>query len=637
VKLASLFFRKGEKLSIRLLFWILLLSSIFTLIATTIQIYLDYRESRQTLEISLQQVEETALPAVAVAMWNLDKEVMESILDGLLTQPDILYLEVVDTYNHPIIQLGDIEVKNSLERLYPIMYTNDAAQQIKIGQLKVVATLAEIYRKLMDKVVVILLTQGVKTFLMSICILVLVERLVIRHLNSLAKWAYSVELENPNELLILPRGKSGEGDVIDSVTRAINTMQLNLIQALLDREKAERLTKSIVENTSSLIYAKDPQGSYTMVNQQFLTALGLNSDKVIGHTDSQLFSENVANALRHHDLIVTQQAKPVTFDEEVMQQGQVEYYVSVKFPIFDDNQKLSGTGGVSTNITDRHQKEQQILELNESLEAKVEERTKALQKSVINLELTQAQLVESEKMSALGGLVSGVAHEINTPLGVSVTAASHLVSLVNGFESEYKSGNLKRSFLENYMVNIKESSDILTRNLDRAANLVQNFKQIAADQSREVKRQFEIKTYIEEVIGAINPKFKTADHTITIEAENPITLDSYPGAIAKIITDLIMNSITHGFKDVTEGEIKIKLTQVGGSLEINYQDNGVGLDAQQLEKVFEPFYTTTRGSGDSGLGMSICYNLVTHMLGGRIKCIESATGAHFNIHIPLVS
>ncbi len=637
MKPASFLFRKSEKLSIRLLFWILLLSSIFTLMATSIQIYADYRESRHTLEKSLQQVQVTALPAVAVAMWNLDKEVMESILNGLLSQPDILYLEVVDDYRHPIVQLGNINVKNALEQFYPIMYTKDAGQQIQIGQLKVVATLAEIYRKLMDKVVVILLTQGVKTFLMSICILILFERLVIRHLNSLAKWAYNVELANADQLLTLPRRDSGKGDVIDKVTGAINTMQLNLIKAMLEREQAERLTTSIIENTSSLIYAKDQHGNYTMVNQEFLNALKLSSEQVIGHTDSELFTQEIADSLRKHDLIVTQQAKTVTFDEEVMKQGQLEYYVSVKFPIFDEDGNLCGSGGVSTNITDRFRKEQQIIELNESLETKVKVRTEELQESLRNLKITQEQLIESEKMSALGSLVTGVAHEINTPLGVSVTAASHFSDLVDGFENEYKSGNLKRSFLEHYITEIKESSNILQHNLELAANLVQNFKQIAVDQSHEVKREFDLKSYLNEICISIKPQLKFGGHTITIEAHNPVHLNSYPGVIRKIITNLVMNSVNHGFKSISNGEIKIKLTQTENTVDIDYQDNGTGLDASQIEKVFDPFYTTDRVSGGTGLGMSISYNLVVGMLMGRIKCMESSNGAHFKVSFPVDS
>jgi len=247
----------------------------------------------------------------------------------------------------------------------------------------------------------------------------------------------------------------------------------------------------------------------------------------------------------------------------------------------------------------------------------------------------QSQLVEAEKMAALGGLVAGVAHEINTPIGVGVTAASILSDRIDVFNVEYQSGQLKRASLDELLSDAKESSDMILRNLRRASELVRNFKQVAVDQSSEGQRKFELKAYLEELSQSLLPQLKHDRHEIYIQAAEEINLYSYPGLFAQVMTNLIMNSVIHGFKEKTEGKINIILALVDGVVCIDYQDDGAGLNEEQCEKVFEPFYTTVRGSGGSGLGMSISYNLVVSKLKGTIVCVDSENGAHFKISFPV--
>lgn len=632
-QLAKLLFPNSEKLSLRLLFWILMLSSVLALLATTIQLYTDYRESRHSLEQSLDKIDDSVLPAIAVATWKLDKEVMESILTGLLTQGGILRAEVFDSYNTPILQVGLLgKEDNSFERNYPILFTDQTGHQLPIGRLKITATLSEIYQQLFDKTVIILLTQGLKTFFMSICILILVERMVIRHLNSLASWAKKVDLANPEQLLSLPNRYAGQGDAIDKVQHAINSMQTNLINALAQREQTERLVNSIINNSPSLIYAKDVKGRYQMVNQKFLSALNLDEQQVIGQTTSELFPQEVAAKLQQHDSVIATIGKPVIFDEQL---GTETIYMSAKFPIFDDSGNMVGTGGVATDITDRRRKEQQIVELNENLEKKVRLRTQELQASLDNLKITQEQLIESEKMSALGNLVAGVAHEINTPLGVGITATSYLEEAVSEFEQQLLNKQLSETEVVKYISTSQESIGILQSNLNRAVSLIRNFKQVAVDQSSEAQREIELCSYLHELIHSLKPQLKKAEHKIEIECTRPIAVNSYPGALAQILTNLVMNSVIHGFKDRTEGKIRIVATQQGKNVCLDYHDNGRGLNDEQREKVFEPFYTTARGASGSGLGMSISYNLVANRLGGQIRCLEAEWGAHFRLLFPI--
>lgn len=274
---------------------------------------------------------------------------------------------------------------------------------------------------------------------------------------------------------------------------------------------------------------------------------------------------------------------------------------------------------------------QSNLRANQKLQINIE----ALAQANEQLSAAQSQLVESEKMAALGGLVAGVAHEINTPIGVSVTATSHLSEQINSFNKEYKNGELRRSSLENLLITTKESTEMLMRNLERASELIRNFKQVAVDQSSEEKREFELKSYLGELCQSLHPKLKQGNHQITISAERLINLNSYPGVIAQIVSNLIINSVQHGFKEKKQGEIKIELSLNNHLVTIDYQDNGIGLTDQHREKVFEPFYTTARSMGGSGLGMSISYNLVTSKLNGSFGCLKSSLGAHFQIKFPL--
>lgn len=271
-----------------------------------------------------------------------------------------------------------------------------------------------------------------------------------------------------------------------------------------------------------------------------------------------------------------------------------------------------------------------LHKINQELQANI----KALAEANTKVSTTQEQLVESEKMAALGGLVAGVAHEINTPLGVSVTATTHLADHLDLFEKEYQTGKLKKSSLDNLLIDAKESSGILIRNLHRASELISNFKQVAVDQSSEDRREFELQSYIEELIQSLGPQFKQGNHSVHLTSSSKIHLNNFPGVIAQIMTNLIMNSLNHGFKNKTHGEIFIALTIENNEIVIDYRDKGVGLTEQQREKVFEPFYTTARSTGGSGLGMSISYNLITSKLNGTIHCLEASEGAHFRITFP---
>lgn len=270
------------------------------------------------------------------------------------------------------------------------------------------------------------------------------------------------------------------------------------------------------------------------------------------------------------------------------------------------------------------------------LEELVSKRTSELQESLNNLERTKDQLVESEKMASLGDLVAGVAHEINTPVGIGVTAASHLESETKTFTEAFKNGELSKSQFENYVNLANESSQMILSNMIRAASLIQSFKKVAVDQSSEEKRPFKLKEYIDEVLLSIHSKFKHTNHTILVTGESDFLLNSYPGALSQVITNLCMNSLIHGFEHTESGHISIIIEQIGDTARIIYSDNGSGISPEIVKRIFDPFFTTKRGRGGSGLGMNIVYNLVSQTLQGTIVC-ESilGEGTEFVMEIPI--
>ncbi len=260
---------------------------------------------------------------------------------------------------------------------------------------------------------------------------------------------------------------------------------------------------------------------------------------------------------------------------------------------------------------------------------------KALENSLEALKSTQNQLVQSEKMAALGNLVAGVAHEINTPLGVGITAASFLNEKTENYSLKYQSEDLKRSDLEKYLMIATESSAMILTNLNRAADLVTNFKQVAVDRSTGERRTFELKDYTEKLLFSLEPKLKQTKHTIIINCPE-IKICSYPGIFSQIITNLVMNSLIHGFNGIDRGIIKIDISKEKNLLIICYTDNGNGMDRETLDKIFDPFFTTNRSSGGTGLGMHILYNLVTQSLDGEMECTSKPEkGVVFFIRVPI--
>jgi two-component system, NtrC family, sensor kinase len=251
------------------------------------------------------------------------------------------------------------------------------------------------------------------------------------------------------------------------------------------------------------------------------------------------------------------------------------------------------------------------------------------------LRLAQDSLLQAERLASLGGLVAGVAHEINTPVGVALTSASVLHDATCLIRQRMDDGAIKRSDLSTYLVTAEESARLIMSNADRAAHLIQSFKQIAVDQTNEERRSFALHAYLDEVVTSLMPRIRKSRVKVVIDCGEDIRINSYPGALAQIITNLTMNSLMHAFDANAAGFIRIQVRQSEDDIELIFSDDGKGIQLEHIGKVFDPFFTTQRGHGGTGLGLNIVFNIIAKQFGGTITVSSKpGEGSRFAICFP---
>lgn len=294
-------------------------------------------------------------------------------------------------------------------------------------------------------------------------------------------------------------------------------------------------------------------------------------------------------------------------------------------------------------VSVKNVKKQNANKLRDQLEKKVERRTRELERTngelestLLELKETQEYLIHTEKMASLGDLVAGVAHEINTPIGMSLTGITHFIDISKNINSLYKNEEMSQEDFESFLIDSDELAKSINTNLVKAADLIRSFKEIAVDQSSEAQRTFNMRNYLEEVLLSLHHEIKRKKHTISIDCSDDLMIVSYPGSFSQIITNLIMNSFIHAFKGDTVGNISIEVQVDKNILFLTYTDNGKGISQENLSKIFDPFFTTNRNHGGSGLGLNIIYNIINTTLKGKIECssIENV-GIEFKIVIPM--
>lgn len=289
------------------------------------------------------------------------------------------------------------------------------------------------------------------------------------------------------------------------------------------------------------------------------------------------------------------------------------------------------------NEVHRHNKEREILELNAILEDKVTQRTQELERQITYLQETQTQIVEQEKLASLGGLMAGFTHEVNTPIGISLTLSAHLRDRLELLRQDFESGALtKQQFIE-LTDDIKEACSKIQSNLDKAAEHIKSFKAFTIDQSNDEARLFNLKYFVTSIINALKPTLKMTAIKIDVIMDEGIEIRSYPIVFSQIVTNLVINSIAHAFEASQPGNIRIAAYFEGDFLVFDYSDDGKGIDPSIKERLFEAFVTTAKERGGSGLGTHIVHSLITRTLGGEVEFTsQPGQGTRFLFRIPKI-
>jgi PAS domain S-box-containing protein len=393
------------------------------------------------------------------------------------------------------------------------------------------------------------------------------------------------------------------------------------------------IINTIMNNSQDTIYFKDINSKFILNSKAHAMQFGLeNPMDLRGKDDYDFFPKEFADMAYATEQEIIRSGKPIIGKVEQWDHmdGTTTWFLASKYPLYNSDGDIIGTWGNSKDITDIKKTEYEIAKVNKELT----ELTKSQKENLEKLRITQEQLVEKEKMAALGQLVAGVAHEINTPVGICVTTISHIKQKSLKFKKGAESDFTKKEINE-FLCYLEDTTEIIAINLERAANLIHSFKQIAVDQSHYKKMVFNLKDYIDTIILSLKHELKHRDHEINILMDYSILLNSFPGVFSQIFTNCIMNTFLHGYAEKEHINIDIEIAIVDGNLQILYKDYGQGIRPAIVEHIFEPFFTTKFGHGGSGLGMSIVYNLVTRKLGGEITCERNKNqGVLFRIVLP---
>ncbi|MGZ5877379.1 MAG: PAS domain S-box protein [Bradyrhizobium sp.] len=409
------------------------------------------------------------------------------------------------------------------------------------------------------------------------------------------------------------------------------------VRDITDQKRAEeaiaegrRRLQQVIDTVPAVINVKDKQLRYVLMNRYMAGVLGIEPADAIGRTTTDLMSRYGAQKTDENDRRVVASGRELGFYEEEYydSSGNLRQWLVNKLPLFDGNGEIENIVTVALDIGERKRGELEMRKAKDAAEA-----------ALRNLRETQNSLIEAEKLAALGRLVAGVAHEVNNPVGISLTVASSLERKTALIAAEVARGDLKRSSLNEYLDASRSASSQLVANLNRAAELITSFKQVAADRNYSDQRTFDLGDLTEQVVMSLRPGLRKHNLTLTVDCQPNLMMNSYPGPYGQVLTNLFLNSVAHAFPDGKPGAVDIQVREYGkDNVEIIFSDNGCGMSLDVRRRAFDPFFTTRRDQGGTGLGLHIVYSIVTNRLGGRLHLdSEPGRGTRIRIILPRVA
>lgn len=596
----------------RIILILVLISSLITLIATLIQLYSDYQTEISAVETRHQELHDVHIESLTINLWEFNERQLNIRLQGLVKLPDISFAKVSSNTGNQAWQAGTQVSGDKISKLIPLRYqAQEDETSFELGQLYVESSTELIYQKLLHTFISILVANGIKTFIVAALVLWVFHLSINKRIMGILYYLDHFRPTQRHNRLELQQTTfvTSEKDEISVLALSINQLSQTLHRLYTEIEQEKDRFTDFADASSDWLWETDATGQLIFASEQMLNQLGLNASQPLNCSLPELIKSLPLKTA----LSTGKDFKGLEVELSVGAEKRIFIFHAKTAQDINHSPILRGS---AIEITARKQAEQALKELNESLELRVLQRTQELEKSLIELEVTQQQLIEREKMAALSSLVTGIAHEINTPLGIAITAGSMLEP------KDQSSQHL-------------EAYHLMQDSLQRVARLVQVFKQTSAKSNTAKVEPVYIKQLLNDIVVGLQQGLQEKLISVTVECDDNLCWPTVTHSWVQVFHQMISNSLCHGFSEAQpDNQIEIRICENSQGLAVHYHDNGQGMSADELSRLFEPFQTSKRHEGFTGLGMHIVYNQVAQALQGTITA-TSAPGEGLTISLRL--
>lgn len=584
-----------------------------------VMVMIEHRELEQINREMAQVRTQQDAYLLSNSVWNIEEKTIRAILDSLVRDSRVHCVRLFGVLTEQDeFRAGECQDRKSLLRiLTPVEYVHDD-QIHRIGELEhwvdVSVGRQELWEDIAHLIVLVLLLA----LILTVCVGIALRRIVLLPLNRVMASIQAYQTHG----LRTPVDWS-QNDELGNLIREYNEGLVRQEQAEWNLQEQLRFQRALKNTLPTPFAFVDPEGRLIDANPAFYQQLLQDPDKPPPPIPE------ILGDLKWPE--ITQLAAGQTRLMEIsLDSGDLagHTYFLAASPYQNQDNERQGYVLVLQDISERKRAEIAMMEAKKQAE-----------QALRDLQRAQQSLVQAEKLASLGRLVAGIAHEINTPVGTSLTVASTLAERIEALRQDFEQGRLRKSALEHFIQDAAEAGGILQRSLMAAAEQIQKFKQVAVDQASSQRREFDLKTTLEEILSTLRPRLRHSQHQVEVSIPEGVTLNSYPGPLGQVVTNCFNNALLHGFDGIEAGRVRIEaLPPRDGQVSLTISDNGRGMSAENLRRVFDPFFTTRMGNGGTGLGMNLVYTIVTGLLGGEIRVdSQPGQGTQVRIDIPLIA
>jgi PAS domain S-box-containing protein len=623
------------KIFLKIFITIVLATIVFLTYFTSFIIKNQKKELTKRLHTKIEYLRKINQNTISQLLYDLNNDILLININALFLDEEIVKIVLID-YSHTLnIQKSDKNLGNDLIKDTVELDINGES----FGQLSIWYT-KDLIKQDIEKFTIDVLKVSILLFILMLLVILFFINKFTNSIKKLTKATIEISSGNLDYKIDIKTN-----DEIGILANKFDEMKNSLKNRITTINEQLKFQQLLIDSINTPIFIRDTEGLFIDCNNAFTSFYGLSKKEIIGNTmDCILQGKYLTEQLSLEKNLLDVGGFNVYETKLPNKDNELKNIIIYKNTYYDIDNKLKWIIGTYFDITEINKAKKEIEKFNEELQQMVYKRTEQLEKSneelqktIFDLNLTQDKLIESEKMASLGGLVAGVAHEINTPVGISLTAITHFVELNKNLRDNFEKDSLSEDGFKEFIKTSKELAQLINSNLVKTAHLIRSFKQVAVDQTNEEKRKFDLKEYTNETIFSLSNIIKKAQLKVIVDIDDNIVIDSYPGSFSQIITNLITNSINHAYKDKKSGIININAKRYKDGIKLIYKDDGVGIDKETLPKIFEPFFTTNREKGGTGLGLNIIYNIITRNLNGQISCnSENNQGVEFIIIIDKV-